>query len=142
MINPDPIQTANTILKKYGKVLSLYDQSSYGIPLSKLPYKKIEIKNAIQILLLELGSENSKLQEGLITGYVILAQFIADEKITILLNANNVFNNDSIDKTSCETAEQASHIINSIKLDMEELMNEVKLYISRNHTNTTNIGKI
>jgi hypothetical protein len=133
--NSDALQDANEILNTYGKVLSEFDQSSYGIPISKLPYDKIQIKNAIQLLLLELGTDDSKLQEGLITGYAILAQFISDEKIAILLKANTIFNNESIDKTSYEIAEQASKIINTIKLDMEELMNEIQLYISKNHTN-------
>jgi len=127
------IQDANTILKKYGKILSGFDQSSYGIPDSKLPCDKMEIKNAIQLLLLELGSDNSQLQEGLISGYAILAQFIPDEKITILLKANNIFGNDTIDKTSYEIAKQASQIINAIKIEMEELMNEIQLYVSKNH---------
>lgn len=129
------IKHANSILKEYGKVLSIFDQSSYGIPISKLPYEKIEIKNAIQILLLELGSEDAKLQEGLITGYAILAQFIPDEKIEILVKANSIFNKDNVDKNSYETAEHASKIINAIKLDMEELMNEIQLYISKNQQN-------
>ena len=131
---PKSIQNANSIVNKYGKALSEFDQSSYGIPISKLPYDKIEIKNAIQLLLLELNTDDSKLQEGLITGYTILAQFIPDEKIAILLQANNVFNNETIDKTSYEIAEQANQIINSIKLDMEELLNEIKLYISKSHS--------
>jgi len=127
------IQNANTILNEYGKVLSGFDQSSYGIPISKLPYDKIEIKNAIQLLLLELGTDDSKLQEGLIQGYVILAQFIPDEKTAILLQANDIFIKESIDKSSYNIAEQASQLINTIKLDMEELMNEVKLFISKNN---------
>ena len=131
----DTVKNADTILNEYGKVLSEFDQSSYGIPISKLPYEKIQIKNAIQLLLLELGSEDSKLQEGLITGYAILAQFIPDEKIAILLKANTIFNNDSIDKTSYQIAEQASQIINTIKLDMEDLMSEIQLYITKNHSN-------
>lgn len=130
----ESIQNANSILSRYGKVLSKFDQTSYGIALSKLPNSKIEIKNAIQLLLLELGKDESKLQEGLIQGYVILAQFIPDEKITILLEANNIFNNDSIDKTAYKIAEQASHIINTIKLEMEDLMEEIQLYISKNHS--------
>ncbi|MFV2059384.1 MAG: hypothetical protein ACC653_01800 [Gammaproteobacteria bacterium] len=134
MTDSDPIKNADTILNKYGKVLSEFDQSSYGIPLSKLPYEKIEIKNAIQLLLLELGKDDSKLQEGLITGYAILAQFIPDDKIVILLKANSIFNSDTIDKTSYEVADQASKIINTIKLEMEELMSEIQLYISKNHS--------
>jgi hypothetical protein len=130
----ESIQNANTILKKYGKVLSVFDQTSYGIPISKLPYDKIEIKNAIQLLLLELGTEDSKIQEGLITGYAILAQFIPDEKINILLNANKIFHNDTVNESSFNIAEQAAQIINTIKLDMEELMNEIQLYISKNRT--------
>ncbi|VAW96893.1 hypothetical protein MNBD_GAMMA22-1242 [hydrothermal vent metagenome] len=130
------IAHANTILNDYGKVLSIFDQSTYGIPVSKLPHDKIEIKNAIQILLLELGSEDAKLQEGLITGYAILAQFISDEKIEILVKANSIFNKDNVDKTSYEIAETASKIINAIKLDMEELMNEIQLYISKNQSNS------
>ena len=86
------IQNANSILNQYGKVLSTFDQSSYGIPLSKLPYDKVEIKNAIQLLLLELGTDDLKIQQGLIQGYVILAQFLPDDKITILLEANSIFN--------------------------------------------------
>jgi len=125
------IQDANILLSQYGKVLSVFDQSSYGIPLTKLPCDKIEIKNAIQLLLLELGTEDSKIQEGLIQGYVILAQFLPDDKISILVKANTIFNSESIDKTSYDIAEQASKIISSIKLEMEELMKEIQLYISK-----------
>jgi len=128
------IQEANAILKKYGKILSSFDQSSYGIPISKLPCDKQSIKNAIQLLLLELGNDQSNLQEGLITGYVILAQFISDEKTTILLQANTIFDKETIDTNSYGIAEQASQIISAIKLDMEELMNEIQLYISKNNS--------
>ncbi len=134
------IEQAETIVSEYGKLLSSTEPSLYGIAISRLPYDKEQIKIAIQTLLLALDKNDEKIQDGLIQAYVYLAQFIEDEKVSIAESGREVLekepadsNNESSEEKATkdlELANQAVQTINGIKIDMENLMNEIRLIIS------------
>ncbi|GMR15959.1 MAG: hypothetical protein BMS9Abin31_0258 [Gammaproteobacteria bacterium] len=125
------IKYAEGVLNQYGNVLSTIDHASYGVADSLLPFSKEQIMEAIQVLLLELGDGQESAQDGLIQGYVILAQFIPDEQVAILNSVHSVFDVDGIGQQSCTIAEDAGKIITSIKLEMEQLLNEIQLFLSK-----------
>lgn len=122
-------EQAEIIVSKYGQLLSTTKPSVYGIPISQLPYEKEQIKMAIQALILAVDKNNTKIQDGLTQAYVYLAQFIEDEKVTIAEKGRNVLEKETEEKNieDLELANQAVQTINSIKSDMENLMNEIRL---------------
>ncbi len=134
------IEEAEVIVSEYGKLLSITEPSIYGIAISLLPYEKEEIKTAIQALILALDNEdnnNQKIQDGLTQAYVYLAQFIDDEKAKIAENGRLILENETSEKKTenektedLELANQAVQTINSIKSEMENLMNEIRLLLS------------
>lgn len=124
-------EEAETIVSEYGKLLSVTKPSIYGTPVSLLPYKKEQIKMAIQKLLLTIDEKDEKIQDGLIQAYVYLAQFIEDEKAKIAENGRKILEKETTEKNvdDLELANQAIQTINGIKSDMENLMSEVRLLI-------------
>jgi len=137
------IEQAEIIVSEYGKLLSTTEPSIYGLAISSLPYEKENIKIAIQTLVLTLDNKekkDQKIQDGLIQAYVYLAQFIDDEKVKIAENGRvilekktsepNEENSNTQNTDDLELANQAVQTINGIKIDMENLMNEIRLLIS------------
>jgi len=122
-------EQAEIIVSEYGKLLSNTKPSIYGIPLSRLPYEKEQIKSAIQALLLKIDKEDQKIQDGLTQAYVYLAQFIEDEKVAEAEKGRTILEKETAEKNieDLELANQAVQTINSIKSDMENLMNEIRL---------------
>ena len=122
-------EQAEIIVSEYGQLLSSTKPSVYGIPISQLPYGKEQIKMAIQTLILAMDKNDTKIQEGLTQAYVYLAQFIEDEKVIIAEKGRNVLEKETAEKNieDLELANQAVQTINSIKSDMENLMNEIRL---------------
>jgi hypothetical protein len=137
------IEQAEIIVSEYGKLLSTTEPSIYGLAISRLPYEKENIKIAIQTLVLTLDNKekkDQKIQDGLIQAYVYLAQFIDDEKVKTAENGRVILekktselteeNSDVQNTDDLELANQAVQTINGIKIDMENLMNEIRLLIS------------
>ena len=122
-------EQAEIIVSEYGQLLSTTKPSLYGIPISQLPYQKEQIKMAIQALLLAVDKNDTKIQDGLTQAYVYLAQFIEDEKVTMAEKGKAVLEKETVEKNleDLELANQAVQTINSIKNDMENLMNEISL---------------
>ena len=122
-------EQAEIIVSEYGQLLSTTKPSVYGIPISQLPYEKEQIKMAIQALILAVDKNNTQIQDGLTQAYVYLAQFIEDERVTIAEKGRNVLEKETVEKNieELELANQAVQTINSIKSDMENLMNEIRL---------------
>lgn len=125
------ISHAEMIIKSYGNVLSKSDISAYGVPLSSLPYPKNEIKQAIQLLLWEFGDKDESIRDGLIQGYVLLAQFILDSDVDTLTKGYAVLQDKSIDHDDWKYVEKSRGIINNIKLDIETLMQEICIYTKK-----------
>lgn len=73
------IEGAQTkILKEYGKVLEATSRRTYGVPESRLPYSKEEIKETIKAALLNTDDEDQI--EHLKASYLSLANFIPDDE--------------------------------------------------------------
>lgn len=140
MTSTKKIEEAEIIVSEYGKLLSTVEPSIYGIAISRLPYPKEEIKIAIQTLILAVDKNDSKVHEGLTQAYVFLAQFIEDEKVTIAEKGRTILEKETLDNNEpssdnqntddLELANQAVQTINSIKTEMENLMNEIRLLLS------------
>lgn len=138
-INTIDIEQAENIVSEYGKLLSTTAPSIYGLPLSLLPYEKEKIKIAIQTLIMAIDKNDTKIQDGLTQAYVYLAQFIADEKVKVADKGRIILEKETLDNKEnnisqqdtedLELANQAVQTINSIKTDMESLMNEIRLLI-------------
>lgn len=134
------IEQANIIVGEYGKLLSATEPSIYGIPLSRLPYEKEQIKIAIQTLILAIDKTDQQIYDGLIQAYVYLAQFIEDEKVDIAERGRMILEKETSEQDKknvtpqntddLELANQAVQTINKIKTEMESLMNEISLLIS------------
>lgn len=71
-------ETLLKILKAYGKVLEATSRRTYGVPQSRLPCSKDEIKDTIKAALLETDDEDQI--EHLKASYLSLANFIPDEE--------------------------------------------------------------
>ncbi len=124
------IAKAERIVHAYGGVLASITPSVYGQPASLLPCSKDQIKQAIQLLLWEVGDANENLREGLIQGYVLLAQFIADHEAETLRRGQQILETTTPAAGDLELADQATRIVNRIKLEMETLMEEVLLFLN------------
>ncbi len=131
------IEQAEIIVSEYGKLLSTTSPSIYGIPISRLPFDKEEIKIAIQTLILAVDKEDLSIQDGLTQAYVYLAQFIPDDKVKIAEEGRNILELENINNEKMEhhntddleLANQALQTINEIKIEMESLMSEIRLLI-------------
>lgn len=123
---------AEIIVSEYGKLLSATNPSIYGIPVSQLPYEKERIKIAIQTLILTVDKTDEKIQDGLIQAYVYLAQFIEEEKVKVAEKGRAILEKEAPEQNieDLELANKAVQTINSIKSDMENLMNEIRLLVS------------
>ena len=134
------IDKAEIIVTEYGKLLSSTPPSIYGTAISRLPYEKETIKEAIQVLVLAVDKKDTKIQDGLTQAYVYLAQFIDDKKVEVAEKGRKILedealstdsNNQTLQNTEdLELANKAVQTINSIKTEMESLMNEISMLIS------------
>ena len=134
------LDQAEHIVSEYGKLLSTIEPSIYGTAISQLPHTKEQIKIAIQTLILAVDKNDVKVQDGLTQAYVYLAQFIDDDKVFIAEQGRSVLEkethkndeaqNNGKNTEDLELANQAVQTINSIKTEMENLMNEIRLLIS------------
>jgi hypothetical protein len=85
-------------------------------------------------------TKDQKIQDSLIQAYVYLAQFIEDEKVKTAKNGRAILENETSELNEensnaqntddLELANQAVQTINGIKIDMENLMSEIRLLIS------------
>ncbi len=116
---------ATKVVRDYGKVLAAADAGIYGIPESTLPYSKTQIREAIRHLLLRVDPANREVREGLIHGYVYLAQFIPDEQVELIAAGQSALTEISA-ASSDDQAKSATRMINRIKSDMEVALTEVQ----------------
>lgn len=125
----DKLQQAEITLREYGKVLAAITEMGYAHPVSLLPNTKDQIKDAIQVLLTELGNENNNLRNSLFEAYVLLAKFIPDEDVATLENGQLVMAKRESSETDLEQADKAAKLINSIKLEMESLTTDLTIFL-------------
>jgi len=131
-MNPDyeqQLKSAQQIVNAYGKVLAQLDGANYGHPRSLLPHDRDEIKSAIQLLLWELEGEDKTICNSLAQSYVYLAQFIPDEEAETIARGQHFLSSSDFDDEHIKEADQAAKIVNRIKLDMEELILDVRKFM-------------
>jgi hypothetical protein len=114
---------ATRVVSDYGKVLARVDPGVYGLPQSLLPHPKDRIRHAIRSLLRELPTEHVELREGLARGYVYLCQFVDDIEASVIALGSASMAGGAGDN---EAAEPAMRLINRIKLDMEQALEELR----------------
>lgn len=130
MTSESELQHAEQVVSEYGRLLSSVEPSIYGLPQSLLPCDKERIKQSIQTLLLCLDEENEQIREGLVQGYVFLAQFIPDEQAEIAAQGKNMIDAENKTPEQLEYANQAIRTLSEIKAEMENLMNDIRMFIS------------
>ena len=121
------INEAQIILSDYGNLLSNTQPSVYGLPESLLPHDKSVIKSAIKCLLESEELSEAKIRNSLIEAYVFLAHFISDYDAQLIDNIQQNWESSSLENIDLEKSQSANRIVNSIKLEMERLLNEVEL---------------
>lgn len=123
------LNTAQNIVTEYGHLLAQLDSNSYAHPLSRLPYDKDEIKSAIHLLLWELHGQNQNISNSLAQSYVYLAQFIDDTEAETVARGQAVLQSSDLDPEELIYADQAVVIINRIKVEMENLIQDIKTFL-------------
>jgi len=123
------LNTAQNIVTEYGHLLAQLDSNSYAHPLSRLPYDKDEIKSAIHLLLWELHGQNQNISNSLAQSYVYLAQFIDDTEAETVSRGQAVLQSSDLDPEELIYADQAVVIINRIKVEMENLIQDIKTFL-------------
>lgn len=124
------LQAAHDIVTEYGHLLAQLDSNSYAHPLSRLPYDKDEIKSAIHLLLWELHGQNQDISNSLAQSYVYLAQFVDDTEAETVARGQAVLQSSDLDPEELIYADQAVVIINRIKVEMENLMQDLRGFLS------------
>ncbi|MFO8024243.1 hypothetical protein [Thiohalophilus sp.] len=131
-MNPEyeqQLKNAEQIVNAYGKLLAQLDAGNYGHPISLLPCARDEIKSAIQLLLWELEGEDKDICNSLAQSYVYLSQFIPDDEAEVIAEGQRFMRSSNFDDGHIEEADEAARIINRIKLDMEEMILDVRKFM-------------
>lgn len=123
------LQNAQNIVTEYGHLLAQLDSASYAHPLSRLPYDKDEIKSAIHLLLWELHGQNQDVTNSLAQSYIYLAQFVDDTEAETVARGQAVLQSSDLDPEELIYADHAVVIINRIKVEMENLMQDIKTFL-------------
>jgi len=121
------LDEAQIILSDYGALLSTTEPSVYGLAESLLPHDKSTIKSAIKCLYDSKELREPKIRSSLIEAYVFLAHFISDNDAQIIADIQENWGSGSLDNIDLDKSQIANKIVNSIKLEMERLLNEVEL---------------
>jgi hypothetical protein len=129
-MNTGKIRLAEKIINDYCQVIQLADVSLYGMPDSLLGYSKSQIKQAIMTALSELDVDEVDLRESLVQSYLHLARFIPEGKADITRRGQEAILSGNIDHPDMQLGESAIQIINEIKLEMEQLREEISAYLS------------
>ncbi len=114
---------ATKVLTDYGKVLAQVQPGLHGLPESLLPHSKMQIRNAILMLLENLEPEQTAIKESLARGYVYLAQFIPDADAALIASSGADISS-AINLTTSN--ESARKLLNRIKVDMERALEELQ----------------
>lgn len=124
------LKLAGQIIQDYGKLLGAITSAAYAHPGSLLPHTKDQIKDAIQLFLTEIGQDNTDVKNSLIEAYVLLAKFISEDDAAILEKGREALARGEADSSFIEEADRAAKIINNIKLEMENLMEDLKIFLN------------
>ena len=125
----DRLEQAEHIVSAYGAVLARLKHVNTALPSSLLPYPKAEIKQAIQTLLWEFDDMDQTVRNSLIQGYVYLEQFIPDNKVETVARGQAALQSADPGHADWGHADEANRIIAQIKMDMEDAMQDMRLYL-------------
>jgi hypothetical protein len=126
--NNKKVELAERIVSAYGAVLASLKHVNTALPTSLLPYPKAEIKQAIQTLLWELDGMDHTVRNSLIQAYVYLEQFISDNKVETVARGQAAIQSADPEHPDWAYADEANRIITQIKMDMEEAMQDMRIY--------------
>ncbi|MDH5443943.1 MAG: hypothetical protein OEY52_00210 [Gammaproteobacteria bacterium] len=124
------LHNAEQIVQDYGRLLGTITLGAYAHPGSLLPHTKDQIKDSIQLLLREIGHENTDIKNSLVEAYVLLAKFISEEDAALLEKGREALSRGEADCSFIEEAGNATKIINNIKLEMENLTEDLKIFLN------------
>ncbi len=112
---------ATRMVRDYGKVLASLRPEVYGLPESLLPHPKERLRDALRLLLTSVPLDQPELREGLLRGYVYLAQFVPDAEAALIARGQALLGGAGGNGNEAEPAMRA---INRIKLAMETALEE------------------
>ncbi|MDE1898658.1 MAG: hypothetical protein KGI40_08120 [Xanthomonadaceae bacterium] len=112
---------ATRMVRDYGKVLASLRPQVYGLPESLLPHPKERLRAALRLLLTSVPLDQPELREGLLRGYVYLAQFVPDAEAALIARGQALLGGTGGNGNEAEPAMRA---INRIKLAMEAALEE------------------
>jgi len=117
------------IVNSYGKILANASPTFYGLPVSDLPFSIVQIKDAIQTLIANHQYDNEDILQGLIQGYISLAQFVTNDELIILKKGMAAIDKKNPDEDDYKSMEQSSFITSKIKAEMENNSEELQLLL-------------
>ena len=121
------LSIATRVAEDFSHVLSSLDRTAYGYPESKLPHSKDRIREALALLLENVGDH--AVAESLAQAYVYLAQFVPDADAALIQRSQDLLSGDAqaaSDGAGYDDAATAMRKINDIKLAMERAVEEVR----------------
>lgn len=123
------LEAAERIVSAYGTLLARLKHVNTALPNSLLPYPKNEIKQAIQTLLWECDGLDHSVHNSLVQAYVYLEQFVSDRKVEVVARGQAAIQSADPEHPDWGYADEANRIITQIKIDMEDAVQEMRLYL-------------
>ena len=123
------LESAERIVSAYGALLARLKHVNTALPNSLLPYPKSEIKQAIQTLLWEFDGLDHSVHNSLVQAYVYLEQFIADSKVEVVARGQAAIQSADPEHPDWRYADEANRIITQIKMDMEDAVQDMRIYL-------------
>ena len=137
----DKLASAERIVSAYGEVLARLKHVNTALPSSLLPYTKADIKQAIQTLLWEFDDLDHAVRNSLIQAYVYLEQFIPDNKVVIVAHGQAAIQSADPEHPDWHYADEANRIITQIKMNMEDAMQDMRIYLDPSDNNVASDDK-
>jgi hypothetical protein len=125
----DKLELAEHMVSAYGAVLARLKHVNTVLPSSLLPHPKSDIKQAIQTLLWEIDDLDQNVRNSLIQGYVYLEQFIPDREVETVASGQAALQSADPAHADWVHADEANRIIAQIKMNMEDAMQDMRLYL-------------
>lgn len=125
----DKLESADRIVSAYGEVLAGLKHVNTALPSSLLPYPKSDIKQAIQTLVWEIDDMDPAVRNSLIQAYVYLEQFVPDNKAVIVAHGQAAIQSADPEHPDWHYADEANRIITQIKMDMEDAMQDMRIFL-------------
>ena len=123
------LKNAQEIITAYGQAIESSTAVSHGAPETELPYRKDEIKEAIQYVLQVVGPEHEQLREALVVSYGMLAMFLPVREAAILAKGHSaVVNKDA--ELAATVKDDIEKIREGVIREQEDLIKEARSLLS------------